>query len=108
MKSDGDRRNSGMELELQSIFDSMKSALGESELDSIIQNIASGDQQGHAKSRIKVSPTKLKQGAQTTVKPISSSSKEGKMMLEEMKKVKLIHPLIIEPESLSHEKFHCI
>ena len=92
MKSDGDRRNSGMELELQNIFDSMKSALGESELDSIIQNIASGDQQAYAKSRIKVSTTKQKQGAElfgapTTIKSLSSSSKEGKIMLEEMKKV---------------------
>ena len=43
MKSDGDRRNSGIELELQNVFDTMKHALGESELDSIMQNISLKD-----------------------------------------------------------------
>ena len=92
MKSDGDRRNSGIELELQNVFDTMKSALGESELDSIMQNISSKDQQGYAKSGPKISSTKKKTcgdlfSTSSNVKSISSTSKEGKIMIDEMKKV---------------------
>ena len=92
MKSDGDRRNTGIELELQNVFDTMKSALGESELDSIMQNISSKDQHGYAKLGTKIPSIKKKPGgdllgAQSNVKSISSTSKEGKIMIEEMKKV---------------------
>lgn len=87
IKSENDQRNSGVELELQNIFSAMKSALGDSEMDSIIQNITSGD---HSKSGSKASTTKKKMdqfGSPTKMKSISTSSKEGKAMLEEMKKV---------------------
>ena len=70
----------------------MKSALGDSEMDSIIQNITSGDQQMFSKSGSKASTNKKKIGydqfgSPTKIKSISTSSKEGKAMLEEMKKV---------------------
>ena len=70
----------------------MKSALGESELDSIMQNISSKDQQGYAKLGTKIQSTKKKPGGEllgtpSNVKSISNSSKEGKIMIEEMKKV---------------------
>ena len=87
MKSDGDRRNSGIELELQNIFDAMKNALGESELDSIIQNISLKDHPGAAKSGPKIPATKKKTGNDQ----FSSTSKEGKIMLEEVKKVRITH-----------------
>ena len=87
MKSDGDRRNSGIELELQNIFDTMKNALGESELDSIIQNVSFKDHPGAAKSGPKILTTKKKPGADQ----FSSTSKEGKIMLEEVKKVRNTH-----------------
>ena len=92
MKSDGDRRNTGIELELQNVFDTMKTALGESELDSIMQNILSKDQQGYAKLGSKTPSIKKKPGGDllgtpSNVKSISNTSKEGKIMIEEMKKV---------------------
>ena len=92
MKTDGDRRNTGIELELQNVLDTMKSALGESELDSIMQTISSKDQQGYAKLGTKIPSTKKKPGGDllgtpSNVKSISNSSKEGKIMIEEMKKV---------------------
>ena len=92
IKSENDQRNSGVELELQNIFSALKSALGDSELDSIIQTINAGDQQMFSKSGSKPSTMKKKMahdqsGSPTKMKSISTSSKEGKAMLEEMKKV---------------------
>ena len=92
MKSDGDRRNTGIELELQNVFDTMKSSLGESELDSIMQSISSKDQQGYAKLGSKPPSIKKKPGGDllgtpSNVKSISNTSKEGKIMIEEVKKV---------------------
>ena len=87
MKADGDRRNSGIELELQNVFDTMKNALGESELDSIIQNISLKDHPGAAKSGPKIPTAKKKPGTDQ----FSSTSKEGKIMLEEVKKVRNTH-----------------
>ena len=63
----------------------MKSGLGDSELDSIIQNIDLGGQKTFSQPQARVPLAKRKAGADQSTSP--SKTKDGKLLLEEIKKV---------------------
>ena len=84
-----------MSVELQNVFDVMKSALGDSELDSIMHSISGKDQKPISKSMSRKKPGSDQVLSPTKSKPTASSTKEGKVLLEEMKKVSnILQPVL--------------
>ena len=90
LKQENEPRNSSVELELQSILKLMRSALGDSEMDSIIQSVASPDEQGLLRPGARVGVTKKKPPGDQLTSPSktkASVTKDTKVLLEETKKV---------------------
>ena len=83
-------------MELQNIFDRMKSGLGDSELDDIIQNVELDGQKTTSQPSIRVPMAKRITGtAQSAVSPsktklVSGGMKDTKLLLEEVKKARLL------------------